>query len=259
MPGDEELAAILRAAPQAGAPAREQDRRPRPGRAGARVPPARARRPGADLRRSTATERATCSTRSSTMLPGCGPDAGRRGGDPRSDPRPAERRQVEPPERPPRRGARDRLRAAGHDTRRDRHDPAARRDDVRPRRHRRPAPQAPPAPGDRVLLGAPRARRGRGGRHRARARRRERGPGRSGSRRGRRRPQGPVLDHRRALEVGHLRDESRGRARAARGPPPPAARAGHPLVEDRSRDQPPARPDRDVVRETLAHASRRPS
>ena len=48
-PGDEELAAILRTRPQAGAAAGEQDRRPGPGRARLRVPPARARRPGAAL------------------------------------------------------------------------------------------------------------------------------------------------------------------------------------------------------------------
>ena len=50
-----------------------------------------------------------------TMLPGSGPQEVGDGGDPRCDPRPAERRQVEPAERAARRGARDRLRGAGHD------------------------------------------------------------------------------------------------------------------------------------------------
>ena len=70
-------------------------------------------------------------------LPGDGKRAGRRGGDPRRDPRPAERRQVVALERARRAGARDRLRRPGHDARRDRHDPRARRADVPARRHRR--------------------------------------------------------------------------------------------------------------------------
>ena len=48
--------------------------------------------------------------------------------------RPAERRQVEPAQRPPRRGARDRVRHPGHDPRRDRH--AARVGPQRDRPHR---------------------------------------------------------------------------------------------------------------------------
>ena len=90
--------------------------------------------------------------------PGQRPAGGRRGGDPRRHPRPAERRQVEPAERAARRGARDRLRGAGHDARRDRHRAPARRPHLRARRHRRAPPQAQAAPGDRVLLGAARAR-----------------------------------------------------------------------------------------------------
>ena len=57
---------------------------------------------------------------------------------------------------------------------------AARRPDVRARRHRRPPPQAPAAAGHRVLLGAARAPGGRAGRRRARPRRLERGRGRAG-------------------------------------------------------------------------------
>ena len=54
-------------------------------------------------------------------LPGQRRGRGRRGGDPRRHPRPAERRQVEPAEQAARRGAHDRLRGAGHDARLDRH------------------------------------------------------------------------------------------------------------------------------------------
>ena len=99
---------------------------------------------------------------------------GRGGGDSRRDPRPAQRRQVEPPER----AAREErvIVSETPGTTRDAIDTvlAPRRPDVRARRHRRPPPQAPPAAGDRVLLGAPRAPGGRAGRRRARARRRER-------------------------------------------------------------------------------------
>ena len=127
---------------QAGAAAREQDRRSRPGRARARVPPARARRPGAASRRihghGTGDLLDAVVDRASRRRPA----GSRRGRDPRRDPRPAERRQVEPAERAPRRGARDRLGAAGHDARRDRHRAAARRPHVRARRHGRAAAQA---------------------------------------------------------------------------------------------------------------------
>ena len=136
-PGDEELAEILRRAAQAGAPAREQDRRPGAGRARARVPPARARRPGARSRRMHGHGTGDLLDAVVDELPGSGPPGGGRGGDPRRDPRPAERRQVVPPERAARRGARDRLRGAGHDARRDRHRARARRPHVRARRHRR--------------------------------------------------------------------------------------------------------------------------
>ena len=80
-------------------------------------------------------------------------------GDPRRDPRPAERRQVVAPQPARRARARDRVGGAGHDPRRDRHGPAARRHDVRARRHGRAAPPPQAAAGDRVLLGAARARR----------------------------------------------------------------------------------------------------
>ena len=93
--------------------AREQDRRPAQGRRRARVPPARARRPGAALGAARPRHAATCST----TIVGAGsrtPAAadGRGGGDPRRDPRPAERRQVVALQRAARRGAGDRLRGA---------------------------------------------------------------------------------------------------------------------------------------------------
>ena len=111
-PGDEELAAILRAAQNARARAREQDRRPA---------------------RATATRSSSTGSGSATpcplsalhghgtgdlldeivaRLPGSDRGADRRGGDPRRDPRPAERRQVVAPERAARARARDRLRGA---------------------------------------------------------------------------------------------------------------------------------------------------
>ena len=127
-------------------------------------------------RRSTGTGPATCSTRSSTRLPGGAaaeiPEEAIRV----ADPRPAERRQVEPAERAARRGARHRLRRA-----------RARRATRSTRCCERgdrtfvlvdtagPAPQAPAAPGHRVLLGAARAGGGRARRRGARPRRRERG------------------------------------------------------------------------------------
>ena len=104
-PGDEELAEILAGREAAGDRAREQDRRPAPRPRGARVPPARPRRSDARSRRCTATAPATCSTRSSRGSRATGEVAGRRGGDPRRDPRPAERRQVVAPERARRRGS----------------------------------------------------------------------------------------------------------------------------------------------------------
>ena len=108
-PGDEEIADILRRAGKPGARRREQGRRPGRDDERARVPPARPRRPDADLgaarprhRRPARPDRRRCS-------PADGPRRGGRGGDPRRHPRPAERRQVEPPERARRPGARDRL------------------------------------------------------------------------------------------------------------------------------------------------------
>ena len=203
-PGDEELAEILRARAQAGARAREQDRRPAPDALalefhrlglGDPFPLSALHGHGTGDLLDEIVDAAAGRGRA---------PAGRGGGDPRRDPRPAERRQVVLFNALLGARARDRLRGAGHDARRDRHRARARRPDVRARRHRRPAPQAPAAAGDRVLLGAARARGGRARRRRARADRRERGDRRAGPRRRRRRPQGAVLDARRPLEVGHL-------------------------------------------------------
>ncbi len=82
----------------------------------------------------------------------------------------------------------------GHDARRDRHGAAPGRDDLRPRRHGRDAPQAQAPAGDRVLVGAAHARGGRAGGRRARARRRAGGDHRGRPRRRGRGAQGPVLD-----------------------------------------------------------------
>jgi len=94
-PGDEELAQILRAARVRVSPARA--RRSVSALGGSRP---RHRRPARLDRRPAAGSR---------------PARSHGRGDPRRDPRPSERRQVEPAERAARRGARDRLRPAGHD------------------------------------------------------------------------------------------------------------------------------------------------
>ena len=86
---------ILRRVAQAGARAREQDRRPAPRRGGARVPPARARRPGPALGAARARHRRPARRRSSPRCPATGAAEVGRGGDPRRHPRPAERRQVD--------------------------------------------------------------------------------------------------------------------------------------------------------------------
>ena len=234
-PGDEELAEILRARASAGDRAREQDRRPAPRPRRARLPPARARRPVPALgaarprhRRPARRDRRAASRHER------GRD--RRGGDPRRDPRPAERRQVVAAERAPRPGARDRLGGPGHDAGRDRHgarSAATRRSCSSTRR----ACAASASTGRessttrelRALEAAERAdvalvlvRRVGGDR-------------RAGSRRRRRRAQGGLRDARRAVEVG--RDGARHRRGAG---PPRAAAAPAPagdrrLGEDRPR------------------------
>ena len=182
-------------------------------------------------------------------LAGRGTRAGRRGDDPRRDPRPPERRQVVAPERARRARAGDRLGRPGHDPRRDRHDPRARRTAVPARRHGGPAAQAQAAAGDRVLLGAARARGRRARRRRADPDRRERGDRRAGPLRRGRRAQGRLLDARRALEVGRERGHARGRQAAARVAPAPAPAGDRGLGEDRPRTRPPARPRRLALRE----------
>ena len=134
--------------------------------------------------------------------PGRAASARRRGGDQGGDPRAPERRQVVAPERAA--GPRARHRLGGPGTTRDAIDTvlAARRHDVRPRRHGRASPQAQAAAGNRVLLGAACARGGRASGRRARPRRREPGSGRSGSGGRGRGPEGAVRDDRRALQVG---------------------------------------------------------
>ena len=156
--GDEELADILRRARKPvfllankiDDPAQETPR--------ARVPPARPRRPACRSPPCTATARRPA-RRDRRALPGTGREEIGGRGDPRRDPRPAERRQVVAPERDPRPGARDRLgdRPARRATRSTRL--PTRRPHVRPRRHGRHPPQAQAPAGDRVLLGAARAAR----------------------------------------------------------------------------------------------------
>ena len=182
-----------------------------------------------------------------------------RGRDPRRDPRPPERRQVESREqaaRPraarssPRSPARPAIRSTRCSTRRPH---------VRARRHRRPAPQAPPPPGHRLLLGAPRTRGGGARRHRARAHRRGAGRRRPGSRRRRHRAQGRLRDADRPLEVGHQRGEDRGGARPAAAPPAAAAGVHRRLGEVRPRPRPAARRDRRALRPLRRARCRRPS
>ena len=220
---------------QAGARAREQDRRP-----------ARERADALEFHRLGLGEPVPISAMHGhgtgdlldeivARCPGEAARGGRRGGDPRRDPRPAERRQVEPAERAPRAGARDRLRGARDDARRDRHHLRARRADVRARRHGRAAPQAQAAPGDRVLLGAARARGGGAGRRRARPDRRVRGHRRPGPRVAdvARKAQCSTLVVLSKWDIGTVGD--RGRRRPARAPPPPA-----PAASSRSRRRPAA-------------------
>ena len=150
---------ILRRVAQAGAPAREQDRRPGAGRrwrssstgsgsaTRSRSRPARPRhrRPARrDRRPSCPAAAASRSDEEAIRVAILGrPNVGK----------------SSLAERAARRGARDRLGGAGHDARRDRHGARARRPHLRARRHGRAAPQAQPAAGHRVLLGAARARR----------------------------------------------------------------------------------------------------
>ena len=90
----------------------------------------------------------------------------------------------------------------GNDARLDRHRDRARGQEVPARRHRRPAAQAQAAAGDRVLLGAARARVGGARRCRARPDRRERGDRRRRPCRGGRRPESTVLDARSSSRSG---------------------------------------------------------
>ena len=138
----------------------------------------------------------------------------RRRRDPRRDPRPPERRQVVALQQAASATERtivDEVPGTTRDTIDTR--ARARRPHVPARRHRRPAPQAQAAAGDRLLLGAARARGGRARRRRARPDRRERGDRRGRHHRGRGRAQVALRDADRALEVGHL-ERSRSRTSA---------------------------------------------
>ena len=127
-------------------------------------------------------------------------------------------------------------RRSRHDARLDRHAPRARRPHLRARRHRRAAPEAQAAPGDRVLLGAARARGRRARRRRARPhRRRARGSSTrtspsptSRARRTARRSSCSRSGTSDEIEIEDIRPR-------ARAPPAPAAAPHHRLVEDRPR------------------------
>ena len=182
---------------------------------------------------------------------------GGRGGDPRGDPRPAERRQVEPPERAARRGARDRLRAAGHDARRDRHRPSARRPHLRARRHRRAAPQAQAsARGSSTTRSCARSRPPSGPTSRSCSSTRAR----AWSIRISPWPTSPARRSARRSSCSRSGTSPRRTSRTcARGSRPrlrqrPAAR--HRLREDRPRDRPPARPGRDSCSRSTPPGSR---
>ena len=139
------------------------------------------------------------------------------GGDPRRDPRPPERRQVDVRQQAARPGARLVSEIPG--TTRDAIDTVLERGDrtfvlVDTAGLRR---KRAPSAGHRVLLGAARARSGGAGRRRARPDRRGGGHRRPGSRRRRHRAQGRLRDADRAREVGRRVGRPRRRA-------PPAAR-----------------------------------
>ncbi len=244
---------------QAGARAREQDRRPLPGDARARGPPARARRADPALGHARPRDRGPA-RRDRGAARGCRPGAAgdRRRGDPGGDPRAAERRQVVPLQQAGRRGADDRLRGAGDDPRLDRHRARSRRPGLPARRHRGPSPQAEATAGDRVLLRAPRARDGGTSGRRAGADRRERGDRRGGPRCRGRRTEGPVLDARRPLQVGPFDRDDRGRPPGAAAAPSPAAADRDHLGEDRPRDRAGPRQGRRAVRQARRpHLDRR--
>ena len=152
------------------------------------------------------------------------------------------------------RGARDRLRPAGNDARRDRHRASPRRHDLRPRGHGRHAPQAPPPAGDRVLLRAAYDQGGRARRRGARARGRERGARRPGSRRGRRGAHRRGRDARRPLEVGCCVGGDRGRPPTNREAPAPAPAGGGGLRNHGPRRRQGPRPRRGALRQ--AHGAR---
>ena len=123
----------------------------------------------------------------------------------------------------------------GHDPRRDRHRSRA-------GARRRSSSSTPPACAASGASGRGSsttrsyARSGsRAGRRRARPRRRRRGARRPGSGRRRRRPEGGLLDARRPLEVGRGDGRDRGRAPAARSAAAPAAADRRRLGEDGSR------------------------
>ncbi len=151
------------------------------------------------------------------------------------------------------------VRHPGHHARSDRYELLSQRRELPACRYRRPAPQAPPPPGDRVLQRAahPPGRRSR--RHGACPDRRERRRDRGRSVSGRRRPQVELRDAGRAVEVGYLDDHHRRRGRPAQRQAAPAARDRHDVVGDRPQHRQAARRDRPSCSSPTARASARGS
>ena len=122
-PGDEEVAQILRESKKPVLVIANKIDDPKQEHARARAAPARARRPDPALR--PARPRHGRPARRDRRLPrGARPGAARASAgrhDPRRDPRPPERRQVDPRQQAARPGARDRLGDSRHDARLDRH------------------------------------------------------------------------------------------------------------------------------------------
>ena len=231
-PGDEELAQILRERAQAGAPAREQDRRPGAGGRSRSSSTGSGSATRSRSRRSTATAPATCSTRSSS---GCRARDGAAPGE--------EAIRVAILGRPnvgksslfnALIGAERTIVSDVPGTTRDAIDTILEHDgrtfvlvDTAGLRRKRRQRQGIEYYSELRALDAaePRGRR-------ARPDRREPGHRRARSRGRGRRAQGAVLDARRAVEVGHLDGHDRGRPAAAPAAAAPAAAVHHDLGAD---------------------------
>ena len=233
-PGDAEVAALLRAAPQpvivvankVDDPAelaprgRAQQARPRGAAVGLRQPWPRHRRPARPDHRARA---------------GWRRGRRRRAAEDR-DPRPPQRRQVIAAERAARLRADDRQRDRRHHPRLDRHAGRARRPTGAAGRHRRDPPPGQAAGLDRLLRAAARRARRRARRRRDPRLRCVRGSHLRGPADRRAGDEGRLRDDGDLEQVGHRRGRSRRREGEARAAPAAAAAGDHPLR--------PARPQR---------------